>query len=560
MNKLRYIGPFFRMNSLSQKEISGQLFYLSKEAIRTLVLESKCGLVSSIKSYKRMSSSIDITTLNSFSPLLCIYKKSSPNYIHSKNSNGFDEDTFKKDINPTTNALMTLNVLELISYYRHFENVDKGNYSLSQIYKKLAKDQLEFYSINLRNAEGVFVEKKNISENNYKGFNLVDKSKKFKFSDQAFMMIAYYSYATKFPEESISEDYKKFSLEILQMLVDFKEKLYECSFEELCKVLTAINIFYKYSNNLDCKMLIVDLTDFLINKFDEKDYYVDALDFTSLLSINLILSYKHTGIITFSDKATEILNRLTDLYDDDKEIFLKLSGKKELKYSCFDIVFYFLAFNMYANTFNNYNEYKHMLSALYKKYFINSGLIPTWPTAPTLDDYERYRGLTLNSSDMLDESLFRMPSLPSPNSIGVAPIFNKTMNYVKKKDTFSISGSSFDSYKNMFIFYMLILVFKDDFMNEVTLNTNIKEEKQAVKLDDIHKDSLEEDLEITTLDIEDKIISDTEDIEVIAENNNENSIEEIFEEEISQTVISENSSSLIETEIKDDKTSKYHDK
>lgn len=74
MNKLRYIGPFFRMNSLSQKEISGQLFYLSKEAIRTLVIESKCGLVDSIKSYKRMSSSIDITTLSSFSPLLCMYK------------------------------------------------------------------------------------------------------------------------------------------------------------------------------------------------------------------------------------------------------------------------------------------------------------------------------------------------------------------------------------------------------------------------------------------------------------------------------------------------------
>lgn len=55
---------------------------------------------------------------------------------------------------------MTLNILELIDYYRHFDGIDQSNYSLSKVYKKLAKNQLEFYSINLRNAEGVFVEKK----------------------------------------------------------------------------------------------------------------------------------------------------------------------------------------------------------------------------------------------------------------------------------------------------------------------------------------------------------------------------------------------------------------
>ena len=53
VKNLRYIGPYFRMNKLSYKEINGQLFHLSKEAIRTLVLESKCGLVDSTKNYKK---------------------------------------------------------------------------------------------------------------------------------------------------------------------------------------------------------------------------------------------------------------------------------------------------------------------------------------------------------------------------------------------------------------------------------------------------------------------------------------------------------------------------
>ncbi|MGL5352217.1 MAG: hypothetical protein ACRDA5_02685 [Clostridium sp.] len=467
---MRYIGPFFRMNSLSQKEINGQLFHLSKEAIRTLVLESKCGLVSSIKPYKKLSSSIDVTTVGNFSPLLCMYKKSSPNYIHNKNSNGFDEDTFRKEICPTTNAMMTLSILELIDYYHNFKDIDSKFNSLSEVYRKLSKEQLNFYSVNLRNPEGVFIDKKNLLENNYKGFNLIDKSKKFKFSDQAFMMLSYYLYSQKFPDDEISNSYNNFSLEILGMFLDFKEKLYECSFEEICKTLLAINIYYQYSNDDKSLSLIIDLTDFLINKFDEKDYYVDSLDYTSLFVINLVLSYKHTKMISFNDKSKEIITKLASLYDEEKEIFIKLSGKKDIKYSCLDINFYFLAFIVFSNNNNCYADYKNMLSSIYRKYYISSGLLPSWPDAPTLDDSDRYRGLTLNSNDMIDESYFRMPNLASPNSSGIAPIFNRNITYSKKKDSFDINSSSFDSYRNMFSFYLFILLFKDNFIAETSLN------------------------------------------------------------------------------------------
>lgn len=476
------------MNSLSQKEINGQLFHLSKEAIKTLVLESKCGLVSSIKSYKKLSSSIDVTTIGNFSPLLCIYKKSSPNYIHNKNSNGFDEDTFRKEISPLTNAMMTLCIIELVDYYDSFKNIDSNLYSISEVYRKLSKDQLKFYSVNLRNSEGVFIDKKNLLENNYKGFNLVDKNKKFKFSDQAFMMLSYYLHSKKFPDEDISKEYNKFSLEILEMFLNFKEKIYECSFEEICKTLLAINILYKYSNDNKAQELIVDLTDFLINKFDEKDYYVDSLDFTSLFVINLVFSYKHTKIISFNEKSKEIIDKLISLYDDDKEIFLKLSGKKDIKYSCLDVNFYFLAFIMFSNENNCYNDHKNMISSLYRKYYITSGLIPSWPDAPTLDDCERYRGLTLNSTDMLDESFFRMPNLSSPSSSGIAPIFNKSITYSKKKNSFDVSSSSFDSYRNMFSFYLFILLFKDDFISETSLN--------KLSIENLHDEPLSEPITI----------------------------------------------------------------
>ena len=465
---MRYIGLFFRMNSLSEKEINGQLFYLSKEAVKTIVLNSKCGLVSQIKKYNKLSSSIDITTNGNFSPLLCVYRKASPTFIHSKNSNGFDEETFKKEINPSTNALMSLCLLELLDYYRSFENIDKSIYSINEIYKNLAKDQLDFYSSHLRNREGVFVDKKNILENNSKNFNLVDKNKKFKFSDQSFMMLAYYLYSIKSPNDESSDLYKEFSEQILKMFCDFKDQIYDCSLDEVCKVLLSLNVLYSYNyNNDELKDLIIDLADYAMCKFDEKDYYIDSLDTASLCSIVLTLSYKHTKILTFSEKTTEIINRLYTLYDEDKGAFYKLSSKKEIKYSCFDITFYILAFIIYQNIISNSNEYRMMISTIYKKFIINSGLITSWPEAPTLDDYERYRGFSLNSNDMVDESYFRMPNIPTPDSTGVAPIFNKYITYNKRKDSFSISKNTFDSYRNFLNFFLLIHLFKDEYMDEL---------------------------------------------------------------------------------------------
>ncbi|WP_195986813.1 hypothetical protein [Clostridium sp. D53t1_180928_C8] len=466
---MRYIGPFFRMNSLSEKEINGQLFYLSKEAVKTIVLNSRCGLVSQIKKYNKLSSSIDITTNSNFSPLLCVYRKASPTFIHSKNSNGFDEETFKKEINPSTNALMSLCLLELLDYYRSFENIDNSIYSINEIYKNLSKDQLDFYSSNLRNREGVFVDKKNILENNSKNFNLVDKDKKFKFSDQAFMMLAYYLYSIKNTSDEYSDSYKEFSSQILKMFCDFKDEIYECSLEEICKVLLSLNILYSYDCNDELKDLIIDLTDYAMCKFDEKDYYIDSLDTAALCSIVLTLSYKHTKIITFSEKTIEIINRLYTLYDEDKGAFYKLSSKKEIKYSCFDITFYILAFILYQNTINNSKEYRIMISTIYKKFIINSGLITSWPEAPTLDDYERYRGFTLKSNDMVDETYFRMPNIPTPDNTGIAPIFNKYITYNKRKDSFSTSKNTFDSYKNFLNFFLIIHFFKDEYMNELEL-------------------------------------------------------------------------------------------
>ena len=454
------------MNSLSQKEISGQLFHLAKESIKTLVLSSKCGLLAQVRVPKK-SSINDISILNNFSPLLCLYRKASPMFIHNKTSHGFDESSFKKEINPSTNALMTLCLLELGEYYSHYEEGNRNVLSLEKPFKYLAKEQLQFYSENLRNNEGLFIDKKNISDGNSKGFSLMEKDSNFKFSDQAFMMAAYLMYSYYNSDDEISNDYINFSYEILDMLRDYKSALYDLSFGEITQIFLALNVFYKYSDNKDAKKLILDLGDFLITKFQEKDYYLDSIDDCSLFYICLMEAYKHTEIISFKEMAKEIIEKLTNLYDSDKNMFIKLNDKKESKYSCLEINFYLLALIISSLEEDNNMELKPLISGIYRKFFINGGLLTSWPEAPTLDEVERYKKLSLRSDDMLDETYFRMPICPTPKSTGLAPIFVKSLNYSKKKDSLSINKNSFDSNKNMLNFFLIIYLLKDvvkDFM------------------------------------------------------------------------------------------------
>lgn len=453
------------MNSLSQEEISSQLFYLSRESVKTIVLNSKCGILSQVRASKKSSSINDISILNDFSPLICIYRKSSPLFIHSKSSRGFDESTFKKEINPSTNALMSLCLLELSEYYAHYSDENRNICSFDVAFKYLANEQLKFYCENLRNAEGLFVNKKNISDGNSKGFLLVDKDNKFKFSDQAFMMDAYYLYSKANNSDENSSEYEKFSLEILSMFRDYKNSLYDLSFDENLKIFLALNIMYEYSKNITCKNLILDLGDFLINKFQEKDYYIDSIDDCALFAICCLNAYKHTGILSFKESAKDINEKLINLYDSDKNLFLKLTDKKDSKYSSTEVTLYILSLMLYSCEFDKVKELKPIISGTYRKFFVNNSLLTCWPEAPTLDEVERYKKLSLKSDDMLDETYFRMSSLPTPKTTGLAPIFIKNMNYSKKKDNLSPSKNSFDSNRNMFNFFMLIHFLKDDVEN-----------------------------------------------------------------------------------------------
>ena len=481
---MKYIGSFFKANSLSKEEIASQLLFLSKESVNHIVLESRCGISTNYKNLKENFKKDEISFFKNNTPLICIYKKAKPNIYSSKYSKTWDDTTFKKDIPVSSNALMTLSLLRLCSYYEKFKNINSALYKRAAFYKNLSKLQLEFYYTYLRNPEGFFVNKKNDESSSKSGLNISEKEDEMSYSDQALMMLAYYMYSKVAPEDSDSKTYEDFALQILNMFVNFKEELYLLSLDECCKIDYCLNNMLLYSNNEDCKLLVLDLSDFILNKYYESNSTFSNLETTSLLALNMYLSYKNTNILIFKDAYLDLIELFCNMFNDEKGIILKGTDKKEYKYSNMEICLYLTNLLMSFDLDEDSSDKReNIISKVYKNYIVNSGIVTSFPDAPNLDSHERYKKFSLKPDDLIDESMFRMTNANSPELTGLAPIFTKNLKYSTKKSIFTSDKTTFDSTKNMFIFFVFINSFIDKYIDFIT--DTPQEKKNAMLIEQI---------------------------------------------------------------------------
>ncbi|EJT6150302.1 TPA: hypothetical protein I9081_002158 [Clostridium perfringens] len=481
---MKYIGSFFKANSLSKEEMASQLLFLSKESVNHIVLESRCGISTNYKNLKENFKKDEISFFKNNTPLICIYKKAKPNIYSSKYSKTWDDTTFKKDIPVSSNALMTLSLLRLCSYYEKFKNINSALYKRAAFYKNLSKLQLEFYYTYLRNPEGFFVNKKNDESSSKSGLNISEKEDEISYSDQALMMLAYYMYSKVAPEDSDSKTYEDFALQILNMFVNFKEELYLLSLDECCKIDYCLNNMLLYSDNEDCRLLVLDLSDFILNKYYESNSTFSNLETTSLLALNMYLSYKNTNILIFKDAYLDLIELFCNMFNDEKGIILKGTDKKEYKYSNMEICLYLTNLLMSFDLDEDSSDKReNIISKVYKNYIVNSGIVTSFPDAPNLDSHERYKKFSLKPDDLIDESMFRMTNANSPELTGLAPIFTKNLKYSTKKSIFTSDKTTFDSTKNMFIFFVFINSFIDKYIDFIT--DTPKEKKSAMLVEEI---------------------------------------------------------------------------
>lgn len=448
------------MNTLKKENIKAQLFHLSKESVKYIILKSKCGITLPSKELKvKNIPNIDISSIKSFSPLLCIYKKASPKLIELDNKLCFDEDTFRKKVSIYGNALMTLSLLELADYYSSFKDIDENKFNNFYLYNMIAKKQLEFYTSYLRNEEGVFVDKKDITSNILEEIKFESKDKNFNFSDQALLMAAFYKYSCN----KVDSDFKNFydfSMDIFNMLMNFKDQFYNLSYKELNKLCLGLNIYYDYSKNEDAKLMLLDTCELLMETYNNNFELLndEKVEYDCMTYLNFYLFYKNTNIVKFMDKADLIGKKLYNLYEIDYEIFSNNIDKKEVTYYCSEIMLYLISMLMCSK--DDDNSYNNAAESIFNNMVIDSGLILSWPDAPSINDKEKYKNFSMNADDMIEDINFRMPSMPLPESIEFAPVFIKNIVFNKKKMIFTQGKTNFDSIKNFTIFYLIIYLLK----------------------------------------------------------------------------------------------------
>ncbi|WP_343765967.1 hypothetical protein [Clostridium malenominatum] len=456
---MKYIGPFLRLNTLSKENIKNQLFHLAKESLKDILFNSKCGVLMNSKELRsKKLSDEEIEILKNTYPLISIYRKSNPKLKQTNDKLYWADDKIKKEINIGTNAFLTLALLELGEYYRKFEEIDKNKYSYYTVYNNICKNQLQFYASNMRNEEGVFINKTDLTEPSSKDYVLESKDDKFKFSDQALLMAAFYK-SSLFDDSKDTLAYNSFSLDILKMFLEYKQELYHLSTEELLKLSLGLNIFYDYSKNEDAYLLMIDLFE-LIN-----ENYVNHIELNSQLKvenlclcyINAYLLYKNTGFIRYKDIMDKLNMELLKYYNEELGIFIKVKEKDPLKFSPTEICLYLLSLTLASqHSDTDSPSLSPIIASVYKKQLLNSGVILSWPEAPNLSDRERYNNFSLNSEDLLDESDFKPSYVASCDSINLASVFIKNVKYSERKTSFKQGKSSFYSEENIIPFFYII--------------------------------------------------------------------------------------------------------
>lgn len=457
------MGPFLRINSLTEENIKNQLFHLSKEAMKHIVLHTGGGLTTSRKDFKikdlRQS---ELSLIKGSYPLICIYKKADPK-INADSKFLWDIKKLKKEVLIPPNAFMSLGLLELSDYYSKFKDIDESKYSYCGLYAKLTKRQLQFYYSYLRDEEGVFVDKINITAEDENDLKFENKYTEFRFSNQSFLMAAFYK--ASLYENKDSEEFKNFSLDILNMFKHYKDELYNLNMDEIIKLALGFNIMYEYYKDEDVKCILLDLLELIQENYEEYMILEKKRKFENqcLCSLNYILFYKNTGILKFKDLYDNIYKSTLNLYNENLSLFIKDTDKDKMIYSAEEINLYIISLLTYNRFFTQENSNlesneNRILVNVFKKQLVESGIISSWPEAPSLDDRERYSNFSLNSEDLLDEDNFKLNSIPTPESIELSPIFLKEIKFSERKGIFKAPKDSFYSEKNMFIFFLYIFL------------------------------------------------------------------------------------------------------
>lgn len=445
-----HLGKFLKLNSLKYPLIEYQLFNFSKESLKQILLNSKCGEIINGKEFKDRPPSTDILNAKHIYPLACLYKKAKPNIKSEKHILNWKQDKIKKKVDILSNAYMTLCILNLAEYYEKIIHNEKKRNEVVKFYVSCAKNQLNYYVNNFRNEIGLFVDTvASYDDKNHVSFSSSNTS--FEFSPQAYLMVCFSKCSNLLKDTSPYKiPFLNFSKEIRDMFIKFKDDILNCSSKKSIEILYAFCLYIEINMFKDNPIIELSL-DIIENLFSK--YSLSSIStYDKFLLYNSLIKLKSTISKQNNDTLYNQKKLISEYIWDLDEIFLNENLCKNEITDTYDIISY----ELYLLRFNKIESQK-----FYDNVLIPSKIFSSFPNIPKNYESEKYFGFDHKTENIIPDKCFKHSSYKTMDECNLTPIICKNIHFLYDKNKFSKPKIKFDSKINMKLIYLMIYELKD---------------------------------------------------------------------------------------------------
>ena len=471
-------------DNLSLQNILGQSLWYSRCSILSVSLMSGFGLPwnhnrAKVEKWFNITNNEDIkhTIPENITLLRAIYKKGEPHYCNTYNENErdyhnylWDDLSFKKVISPTAQSYLIMDEIILAKYFNDCSNNEFSikeslleKKAISVLLINSAIIQAEFLSNYLRNADGLFISKTDISENEYGEPSLKDTDNPPSISEQALTMKAFTLLSNilnddnypSFKNIDLSLKSRSLADQIYSMFQESKEEIFNSKTRDLCDVISS-SIFYCKSITHDNSDLLnyatilslelesrVDMSGNLKRFPYENDLTSNSSCFLAMKT--LIESYKTTDIYKFQNTAELLYKKLDLLWNPICSLYT-LDDEDKFRYTLRDVGSVIAGLNsirLFGNEFCD--DARSKLISFFNTAVNNSGLVQSCIPPPQSDDCEGYLSYSRNNCCGVVHEDFCHYNIPLSKETNIAPVFAKKFTYKHKKQKFDVNSKSFYS-------------------------------------------------------------------------------------------------------------------
>ena len=451
-----HLGKFLKLSSLNSPIVEHQLFNFSKESLKQIFLNSKCGEIINGKEFKNKPSNSDLVATKNIYPLACLYKKAKPKIKTKNNILNWKSEKIKRKIDILSNAYMTISLLTLAEYYSEIIKDDKKRKDIVRFYVSSAKCQLNFYVNNFRNELGLFVNKYalNNKENSHVVFENTNNS--FDFSAQAYLMCAFMKCSNMLKETSTYKiPFLNFAYEIEKMFKEFKKDILKCKPHKLIEIINAFEIYINSVPKISDEFLETLIE--IIEIFSNKNLMYSIGTYHKIIFYKTLLNLKHY----FSDNLNEFdqIKNLISEYIWDLEGFFYQEDFKSIELSnAQDLI----AYQIYLSDLDS-----KISTDFYNEVLLPSKIFTCFPNIPQKYESEKYFKFEHSKENLIPDKFFKPSSYKTMNETDLTPIICKELHFCHKKNKFSKPKNKFDSKLNMKLIFFLITNLKTKIIKAV---------------------------------------------------------------------------------------------